>query len=191
MNIIDILLVAVLVLAAWGGWQRGFILSSIGLATWLGSLAAGFVADGIFAGFYQRWFPSISIWALPLGFVTGVLLARLLLSLIFNRIIAATSPQLHETTTNHALGVLPGIVSGVVYDTILAALLVSLPIANSISDKIQKSRLAGGLANNVEWLNERLAPIFNPAVQRTLSKLTVEPGSDEAGPGGKNATTGK
>jgi uncharacterized protein YkwD len=47
------------------------------------------------------------------------------------------------------------------------------------SIEINKSRLAGALSNNIEWLNQQLAPIFSRAVQKSFTKYTVEPEANE------------
>ena len=42
MNYVDIILLLVMALAVWGGWKKGFIVGSINLVVWIGSLLSGF-----------------------------------------------------------------------------------------------------------------------------------------------------
>ena len=43
MNWVDLAIVFVMILAIWFGWHRGFILGSLDLLTWAGSLILGYV----------------------------------------------------------------------------------------------------------------------------------------------------
>ena len=43
MNWVDLALVFVMLLAIWFGWHRGFILGSLDLLTWAGSLVLGYL----------------------------------------------------------------------------------------------------------------------------------------------------
>ena len=78
------------------------------------------------------------------------------------------------------MGVVPGAVNGVLWAIIVSALLLSLPISDTISKKTRESKLAGKMAEPVEWLDEKFSPVFDEAVNKTLNKLTVEPGSEKS-----------
>jgi uncharacterized membrane protein required for colicin V production len=41
MQLVDLLFLVVIVLSAWSGWRAGFVVTAIGLITWVGSLGAG------------------------------------------------------------------------------------------------------------------------------------------------------
>lgn len=179
MNYVDIFLLLVVLLAVWAGWQKGFILGTINLIVWLGSLAIGFCSYEYFADFYRWLFPRLGVWALPLSFVTAIILARILLGLAFNFILRYMPLHVHENKTNHFFGIIPGLVNGLIYATIFAALLLSVPLVNSISTEAKDSKLTDKLSENVAWLDNKLSPIFNDAVKKTLTNVTVEPGSDE------------
>ena len=47
MNYVDVILLMVIALAVWAGWKKGFILGTVNLVIWIGSLLAGFI-------FYQQ-----------------------------------------------------------------------------------------------------------------------------------------
>ena len=179
MNWIDLVLLVIVVLAMWAGWQKGFILGVVDLIVWIGSLLAGFFCYKFFGDFFQQTFPSLGVWTLPLAFILTIILARILLAVIFNRFLSATSREAHEHGVNHALGLVPGFVNGLLYATIAAALLLALPLSNTISAQTRSSQLAARLASGVEWLDQKLSPIFDDATKQTLNSLTVEPKSDE------------
>jgi uncharacterized protein YkwD len=179
MNWVDVALIVIVILAMWAGWQKGFILGIVDLCVWIGSMLAGFFCYKYFAEFFQHAFPSLGVWTLPLAFIITIILARILLAFIFNRLLRATPYEAHQHGANHALGLLPGLVNGFLYATIIAALLLALPLSNSISAQTKASQLAGRLASGVEWLDDKLSPIFGEATRQTLNKLTIEPESDE------------
>ena len=179
MNWVDGILILIVVLAMWGGWKKGFILGTVDLLVWIGSLLLGFFCYKYFGAFFRNAFPALGVWTLPLAFIITVILARIILALIFNSFLRATPREAHHHEVNHAFGLLPGLVNGVLYATIIAALLLAIPLSDSISAQTRASQFAGRLAAGVEWLDHKLSPIFGEATKQTMNKLTVEPKSDE------------
>jgi uncharacterized protein YkwD len=179
MNWIDVALLVIVVLAMWAGWQKGFILGTVDLLVWIGSLLAGFFSYKFCGEFFQKTFPSLGVWSLPLAFLITIILARILLSFIFSRLLKATPTEAHQHGANHALGLVPGFVNGLIYSTIAAALLLAIPLSENLSQQTKSSQFAGRLASSVEWLDNKLSPIFKDATKQTLNNLTVEPKSDE------------
>jgi len=179
MNWVDAVLLGIVILAMWAGWEKGFILGTVDLLVWIGSLVAGFLCYKYFGDFFRQTFPSLGVWTLPLAFLIAIIVARIVLSFIFNRFLRATPREAHQNGVNHALGLLPGFVNGVLYSTIAAALLLAIPLSERLSAQTKSSQFAGRLASGVEWLDDKLSPIFKDATKQTLNNLTVEPKSDE------------
>lgn len=179
MNYIDFFLLLVVLLAIWAGWQKGFILGTINLLVWLGSLAIGFFSYKYFGSFFHDFFPSLGVWTLPLSFIVSIVLARIILGLIFNSILRITPDQIHTNIANHFLGIIPGFINGIIYATIFAAILLTVPLTDTISEKTRESQITDKLAGNVAWLDDKLSPIFNDAVKKSLTNITIEPGSEE------------
>lgn len=179
MNWVDVALVLIVVLAMWAGWKKGFILGTVDLLVWIGSLLAGFFAYKYISDYLISYFPSLGIWSMPLSFFLVIIITRILLFLIFNQFLVATPRRVHHHEVNHAFGLLPGFVNGVLYATIIAALLLAVPISNTVSNTTKNSELAKQLSLSVEWLDDKLSPIFGEAAKRTMNRLTVEPESNE------------
>lgn len=179
MNYVDIILLLVMALAVWGGWQKGFIIGSINLIVWIGSLLAGFFLYELLGKTLQGYFPALGVWTLPIAFLSVIILSRIFLGFIFNTILHRTPQHAHTTGVNRALGILPGFVNGVIYTTILAALLLTVPLMYGITEKAKESALTKRLAVSVGWLDDKLSPIFDDAVNRSLSRTAVKPESDE------------
>jgi uncharacterized protein YkwD len=179
MNYVDIILLLVMALAIWGGWKKGFIFGTINLIVWIGSLLAGFFLYRYAGNLLKNAFPALGAWTLPIAFLSVVVFSRLLLGAAFNAILRRTPTEAHTNGVNHALGIFPGIINGIIYTTIIAALLLSVPLMYGITQKAKESVLTKKLAVSVGWLDNKLSPIFDEAVKRSLTKMTVEPDSDE------------
>lgn len=179
MNYVDIILLLVMALAVWGGWRKGFIIGSINLIVWIGSLLAGFFFYQYAGNLLKEAFPRLGVWTLPIAFLMIVVLSRLILGAIFSLILRNTPNETHAHGVNRFLGIFPGIVNGIIYTTLIAALLLSVPLMYGITQKAKESSLTKRLAVNVGWLDDKLSPIFDEAVKKSLSRTTVEPESDE------------
>ena len=180
MNWIDALLIIVVSLAVWAGWNKGFILGLLNLVSWVGSIIAGFSFYPYLASYFQQHLPSLGVWTLPAAFVAVILLARIIFSIIIRALVSTTSPEVHRNSANRFFGLLPGAVNGLINATIVAALLLAVPISDSLSDAARKSIIAGKLATQVEWLDAKLSPIFDEAIRRSMNNLTVHPESEKS-----------
>jgi uncharacterized protein YkwD len=180
MNWVDISLILIALLAIWGGWRRGFISGALNLIAWVGSLLIGFYFYPYTANFIEKHIASLDVWTLPVAFASTIIVARIFLAIIVYAILSATPPQLHRNGLNYFLGIVPGFINGVIYATLIAALLLAFPLSDKISAETRDSKIANRLTVGVEWLEEKLSPVFDKAVNQTINKLTVEPNSEES-----------
>lgn len=180
MNWIDLLLAFVVVVSLWAGWKKGFIAGTLDLVAWIGSIVAGFFFYRQVASLFEKHVPSLGVWTLPVAFLLTIFLARIVLSLITRSFLRVTPEEAHRNSANRFMGIIPGAINGIINATIVAALLLALPIWDGLSEKAQESRIANKLAYQVEWLDEKLSPIFDEAIRRSMNKLTVEPESEKS-----------
>jgi uncharacterized protein YkwD len=180
MNWVDIMLILIVLLSIWGGVQRGFLLGALNLAAWIGSLLISFHFYHYVANFIENQITSLGVWTLPVAFIGTVILARIFLSIIVYTLLRAMPPEVHQNEMNHFLGIIPGVINGVIYATLIAALLLAFPLADGLSAATRNSQVANKLATQVEWLDEKLSPVFDKAVRQTINKLTVEPDSEKS-----------
>jgi uncharacterized membrane protein required for colicin V production len=199
MNWVDLALLLVVLLAVWGGWRSGFILGTLDLINWIGSVLLGFLFYPYLAKFLQMIFPALGSWLLPLALIATIILARLLIGVITSRISWAAG-RAHDSQVNHFLGIFPGFISGAIWATVISALLLALPLWNGVTTQTRNSQIANRLSMGVEWVNEKFSPVFDKAVQQTINNLTIHPASNESvklpfrstrRPGGSNAGTGE
>jgi uncharacterized protein YkwD len=180
MNGIDLLLIAVIGLSLWSGWQRGFISGILSLLTWVGSLAAGFFFYAPVTSGIERLTTSLGSWAQPVAFLVTVLVARLLLSAFAGVLLRQTPEEAHRHMVNKGLGLVPGFFNGLLYAILISALLLTLPIKNAVSDTTRESRLANRFMEPANWVEDRLAPIFSEPLRTTVSKPVAAHNGNES-----------
>lgn len=179
MNGIDILLVLIVLLAVWNGWRKGFLSGILELISWGLSLLLAYFTYPYVASFLQKYFPAIGPWSQPVAFISILLTARLVITILTRELLISTSPNLHRNAINHFLGIIPGIVNGIIYAVFMTALLFAMPVNPTIASSTQKSKVAGELAGQVEWANEKLSPIFDDAIRASVIGKTVEAGPND------------
>jgi uncharacterized protein YkwD len=178
MNWVDIAIGIVFLLCVWSGWHRGFIFGSLDLLVWAGSLILGY----LFYPYTARGLDKIvelNVWLLPLAFILTTIIARILLGIITGLFTRSIPPKIYEGTVNKLLGIIPGAINGWIFSVILSALLLALPLKDSVTRETRNSRLAPRLAMQSEWVNKKLAPVFDDAVRQTMNSLTVNPKSHD------------
>lgn len=180
MNYIDILLIVIVLFSIYGGWLKGFIIGSLELLMFIVGILLTFLLYPYIVTFFEKQAPTLGIWTLQLSFIIGLIIIRIILSIIVNQILRVIPATAHANTANHALGILPGTINGIIWATIISALLLSIPVSDSLSDKTRNSLFAEKMADKVEWLDEKFSPVFDEAVNKTMNKLTVDPGSEKS-----------
>lgn len=176
MNIIDILLILIMLLAVGNGIVRGFFVSMAGLIAWLASLLITFCLYPYLTSFLKAHLMD-NTWTVPLAFLATLLLVGSVLSALVSRLLTAIPHRVHDSRINKMLGVIPGVVVGVVYAAVVAGLLLLLPLSPAISAETRESPLARRLTTNLERVEQQLAPVVGDAVNRSMNQMTIEPGS--------------
>lgn len=176
-NPVDAVLVLIVLIGAWGGWRRGFLFAALDLLTLVVSLVAAFVGYHWAAGLLERMFPPLGVWIAPLSFVATFLLVHSLLAGIALSAVRRLPDQVHRNIGNRLLGLAPGVVNGAIHATVVAVLVLVLPLGAAVSGWARDSALASRFSAPAEWVEVQLAPIFDPAIQRSLQTVTVAPES--------------
>jgi uncharacterized protein YkwD/uncharacterized membrane protein required for colicin V production len=181
-NPVDILLVLVVLVGAWGGWRRGFLFAAIDLLTLVVSLAAAFVGYRAAVDLLERMFPPLGVWIAPLSFVGIFVVVHLLLATLALSLLRRLPERVHGTIANRLLGLAPGVANGCIHAVVAAVLLLVLPLGPALGGWARDSALASRFSAPAEWIEVQLAPIFDPAIQRSLHGITVLPESRHSVP---------
>ena len=176
MNYVDLILLLVVLIALWSGWNKGFIAGTFDLLSWIGSILVAFWTYKPFADFIDDYIPTLGSWATPISFIIILIISRLILTGLFYRFIPI-SRETHQNRANRALGLIPGAVNGVINAAIVAALLLAIPFSNDLSAVTRESRSAQMLAPKVEWLEDKLFPVFHDAMKKSINNMVVDPES--------------
>jgi uncharacterized protein YkwD len=176
MNYVDLIIVLVVLIALWSGWNKGFIAGTFDLLSWIGSILAAFLMYKPFAALIDDYFPSLGSWAAPISFIIILIISRLILTGLFYRFIPV-SRETHQNQANRALGLIPGAVNGVINAAIVAALLLAIPFSNDLSAETRESKSAQMLTPKVEWLEDKLSPVFHDAMKKSINNMVVDPES--------------
>jgi uncharacterized protein YkwD len=179
-NLIDVVLVVIVLLSAYNGWRRGFILGVLDLLGWALVLFAGL-------RFYQpvaRWIGShvdlwSEVWDRPFAFILIAILATVAVQALGKILLGRIAKDTHEGSFNRALGVLPGIANGLITAALVAAFMLAIPLNEGLRERARESAIANRLAVYAERLEARLHPVFAEAVAETLNLLMVQPESHE------------
>ena len=181
-NLVDLLLVLVVLFGAWTGWSRGFLFAALDLLTLAASLGAAFLGWRSASDAMHRFAPALGVWIAPLCFVAIFLFVHFVLVTLVLRLVLKVPGGVHANPVNRALGIAPGLVNGAMYAVVAAVLLLTLPLGPQVGTWAQGSALASRFAAPAEWVESQLAPAFDPAMQRTLKVITVEPESRKGVP---------
>ena len=180
MNYVDLFLVIVVLFSIYSGYLKGFILGTIQLLMLAAGLLAAFLMYPYISSFLQKYWASLSVWTVPLAFVSALLIARIILSIIANRLLATIPDRFHSSLANQVMGVVPGAVNGGIWAILLSAFLLSVPFSDDVSTKARGSVVADKMAGQVEWLDNKFSPVFSEVVNRSINKLTVDSSSEKS-----------
>lgn len=175
MNYIDALLIIIVLLSIWSGIQKGFVLGIIELVCWVGGLILTFLMYPYLVSFVEKFIPSISAWAVLFAFLTSLIVTRIILSYLADKLLTQIPAQIHTTPVNKISGIVPGAINGVIYAAIATVILMLLPLSEGITQSTSESKIADKLSASIEKVETRFAPVLNN-VNRSISRVTVKPG---------------
>ena len=173
LNIIDGALILIILLSVWTGYSRGLILGILTLVGWLGSLLLAFLLYPYVLRWVDGESASQSVWLVPIVFLVTFFVIRMILGLLINLILSGIPREAHESSFNRFLGIAPGLVNGLIYAAIIGTLLLIFPISDKVSAMARESKIANALSEPVAKVEEKISPVFEDVVKRTIGKMTV------------------
>ncbi|PRD56353.1 CvpA family protein [Sphingobacterium gobiense] len=178
MNIIDVILLLVLLISIWNGITRGFFAGTARLVSWLGSLLITFALYRYVVHFFETYLTD-GLWTMPLSFLFTFLIVGSILSLLTSKVLNAIPLKMREHRVNNIFGFIPGVIVGLLYAAIISTLLLLLPLSETLTSQTRESKIAEQLTNGLGWIERPFAPALD-VVNRSINKMTIEPGSSES-----------
>lgn len=164
MNPVDLLVVAVLVLAVVGGIRSGFIATLYGLVSWLISLVLAFALLGAASRLVVDLTGIPAPAARAIGFIVVLLAAEGLFGLGGRFAILPLVRVVHASaagrTVDRVLGVVPSVMRALVVTAIGLAALIVLPVSNDVRNAIDGSRLGRALVSSVAAVQPYLGQLL-------------------------------
>ncbi len=178
MNYIDLLLIAIILLATWHGWRNGFLVSITEILIWLGSFLTALLFSEFIAVALYKLFKISILWLRPLSFI--------LLLAVFSRIIYATCDRItdnipewkHEHRLNKLIGIIPGLFSGLFYALLFSLFFLLYPVGEATKEAKQ-SIIARALTQKPDWAGEKVNNMLNDLRNKFGRSLTIFPNGKE------------
>jgi len=178
-NWIDVLLVLIIVLYAAAGWRRGFIFGVIDLIGWACSILLSFVLFPAVSVAFSKMFPSLGVWLNVVAFLFTFIVLRLVFAFISSIIIRQIPFSAQTSLANKAMGILPGAINGFITATVIALVLMVLPLYDGLATQAKTSRITNELTSRAVWLENKVSPTLDSAINKTIATLSVEPGKND------------
>jgi uncharacterized membrane protein required for colicin V production len=150
-NPIDAAVLALVAVAAWFGYQTGFVATMYGLASWIVALAAGVSFLGPSTTIVARLTGVAPPLAATIGFVLTIVIAEALLSVagyIAIRPVVAFVRRSPFGAADKILGTLPGALRSLLVVAVAILAIETLPIASEVKAAVETS--GTGRAVNVQ-----------------------------------------
>ncbi|WP_210465746.1 CvpA family protein [Rufibacter roseolus] len=179
MNYVDLLLLFIILSSLYTGWYRGFTYGLLDLVRWVGSLVLGLSLYPYVANWLEKVVDWNELWLLPVSFFLVAVLASILIQALGDWVLSRLPYNVHKTKTNQILGLIPGLLSGLVTAVLVVVLLTAFPLPPNVQEEVQGSTLATKFSYVSEKAEMALSPVFDEALNRTIRKLTVQPGTEE------------
>jgi uncharacterized protein YkwD len=170
LNPIDAAVLALIVVAAWFGYQTGFVATTYSLASWILAVAAALAFEGPAATIVERLARLPTPLAATIGFVTTIVVAEALFSAagyIAIRPIVALVRRSPLNVADRILGTLPAGIRSLFIVAVAILAIEALPVASEVKAAVETS----GTGRAV---NAQLAK-FHPELETFAGQLGGSP----------------
>ena len=178
MNYFDLILIVIILLAAWRGWHNGFLASVAEIFIWLGSFIAALLFSELLATFLDELFDISLIWLRPLSFILTLAIFSRLIYEMSDGITAKIPESRNEHHLNKWSGIIPGLFSGLFYALLLSLFFLLYPVGD-LTKNARQSILANTLTQKPDWAGESMNKILNYLRNNFGRSLTIFPNGKE------------
>ncbi|HVA96795.1 MAG TPA: CvpA family protein [Candidatus Acidoferrales bacterium] len=184
-NFLDLVILLVILFYVREGYSLGFTLAFLDLISFIIAFIAALKFYGLVASFFTTFFGMPLGVANALGFFLVALVSEIIMSLAARRLVRYLPGLMPGSrieklfrTTNHWLGIIPGMISAFIIISFLLTVIVTFPSSPTIKQAVTNSIVGAKLLANTSQFENILNKIFGGALNETLDFLTVEPKSN-------------
>jgi uncharacterized protein YkwD len=116
-----------------------------------------------------------SFWTTPLIFLLSIILARVFLAVVLNRVLKLIPSTAHQHPSNQMMGIIPGTINGVIFAALFSLVISGVPMGNSFSEETQNSSLVYKLTSQTRWLENKVRPVFGDMINESGTAITIHP----------------
>lgn len=186
LNFLDFIIILIVLFYVREGYSLGFTLSFLDLVSFIIAFIAALKFYTLIAAFFITFFGVPLGIANALSFFLVALISEIVMSLAARRLVRYL-PGLPPgskiakafSSTNHWLGIFPGLVSAFIILAFLLSVIVTFPSSPTIKQAVNNSVIGANLVSNTSQFESTLNKIFGGALNDTLNFLTVEPKSNQ------------
>ena len=122
MNLIDVVLISVIILAVWSGVKNGFVLEAVNLACWVTSIILTFLLFPHIVSLLEETLSAKGFWVVPFTFIIVLTGISLTINAVADGVLRFVPEDTHASRLNKGAGVLPGLMGGIIKASIVTAL---------------------------------------------------------------------
>ncbi|PWG78112.1 CvpA family protein [Pararcticibacter amylolyticus] len=174
MNLIDVVLLGVIILAVRSGVKNGFVLEAVNLACWVTSIMLTFLLFPHIVSLLEETLRAKGFWVVPFSFIIVLTGLSLSINAVADRGLRFIPEDVHVNRLNKGAGFLPGLMGGIIKACIVTALFLLVPFSEWLAENTRESRIAAKLTAGFTKLESVIAPGFE-MIQRSMNKTVVEP----------------
>lgn len=178
-NYVDLILVLLILLVIYRGWQKGFIIGFLELTLLAASYWTAFSFYLYLATFLNDEFGIEERWLFPLSFFGIFIITQLVVRLLSYQILKSIPNKTHQSTLNKSMGLFTGAVYGAIYAILLSVLFLFFPFWEGLTTETKNSTVANTLTNQITVLDENLAPELSEEIKQSISRFNIETETDE------------
>ncbi len=178
-NFVDLIILFLLFIWMFDGWERGFFHLLADLFAFLGSFLFGLRFYSRVAFLFIEYFALSRGFANALGFFLVYSVAQTIFHLIFLQALKGVPLNLLPRFLRKFLGIFPALLNGLIVIAAIITIVVSLPIREDVKLAVVESQIGGYLVKRTSLIERSMDQIFGEAIQESLAFLTIKPESDE------------
>ncbi len=179
LNYVDLILSIIIILGIYQGYRRGFILGFLELFAIAASILTAFYFYQNTADLLAKHLQLQERWLLPFAFLITLLICRFIIGIIIYYLIRYLPPSLNQNQLNRYSGIVPGFIRGFFYASLIAVLFLFANLWGGLTQTTRESYIANTLTQKIEVLDSKIASDISEQVKKSISKLTIEPESEE------------